>query len=384
MPESLPWYLISDDEFEHLVADILRSLEFNDIEVFSGGGDRGRDIIAYKDETGAFPNRTKTYKYVIECKRFIKATVSIEDISRSVNWFVSRDEFQRMIIVCSGAIRTDTRDFLKNMALSYKKDIDYIERNELEEIIENNPKIKNKYFPTENLLHAENENLQEIINTHAELDDTKFVTMIKKDGNINPIYSNIIYMEQNHKITYIEDSDARRELMFRFINISNAKLDSEVFSFFGNSISAKLGNLSIHVIQNGSLVKSKHEFVENTHQSKKICVTFEPLSPYDEIEVHIGFDWPFPLPLLGKRHYAMAIDRPTRKLVFEVVYPSNMEKVNTFINVEKRGTPLIEPLDEPLDISILGNTDNGFIGIVHKILCKRIYRVYFELLAIGE
>jgi hypothetical protein len=128
------WNNISPTEFEKLCYRILELCKFTNIEwQGASGNDLGRDLTANKIEN-PLPNITEVQKWVIQCKRYTKKSVSIEDI----NGFLIRCKqfnFDSALFVVTKQLTSSTRDWLESVKSDYKFKIYIWEKTEIESLV---------------------------------------------------------------------------------------------------------------------------------------------------------------------------------------------------------------------------------------------------------
>jgi len=143
----LDWSLIDDKQFEDLCCDLLNSLDNYENVIKMGGapGDLKRDISATERIETAF-NDVEYRKYLVQCKRYVKSKVTPDELPGLINALPTHDA-DGLLIMTSNELTPNARIYLEkinNGPERYKAK--WVERNKLEELLQNNPKIISKYW----------------------------------------------------------------------------------------------------------------------------------------------------------------------------------------------------------------------------------------------
>jgi|GEM_PF-5367960 hypothetical protein len=125
------WSLISAERFEQLCSFILESEGFYNIRRIGGSGDRGRDIMAQKEAQPIFGSK-EIQNWVIQCKRYVTAPLSINEISSELNK-VRMHNPDYYAIMISRTITSNVHDWLDEVKKQYPFrilifDVDWLEK----------------------------------------------------------------------------------------------------------------------------------------------------------------------------------------------------------------------------------------------------------------
>ena len=114
------WSIISDKEFEVLCYKLISNEGFENPTWYGGGGgDKGRDIVAYY--SAKIGNIIERFKYLIQCKRILSKGLSVSDISGLKDW-LDAQYFDYALIITTTHVTADTLDWIEsiNKETSYK------------------------------------------------------------------------------------------------------------------------------------------------------------------------------------------------------------------------------------------------------------------------
>ena len=141
---------LSDTEFEEYCFDLIKELDFTNVDWRKGTGkptspsDNGRDIEANKIIKD-FDGETTTEKWFFECKNHV-AGVSPEKIQGALSW-TTAERPDKLVIVCSNFLSNPCKEYLKKYILENRPTfkIKVWERKELEELSIGKIELLNKY-----------------------------------------------------------------------------------------------------------------------------------------------------------------------------------------------------------------------------------------------
>jgi hypothetical protein len=149
MDTTISWAKITDRQFEELVCNYLRVNGFTNIVWHGkGGSDRGRDIVAEKRSQFLIGKEIND-KWVVQCKHHpgtsgIKKSAILDDLAkaeafRCTGW----------LLVTSGHLTSDQMDWLSGIRQKYTFQIQFCHRPNLEDFLEDYPKIARRFFGVE-------------------------------------------------------------------------------------------------------------------------------------------------------------------------------------------------------------------------------------------
>ena len=125
------WKRVSAEEFEKLCTELLELNGFENIQWYgSGGGDKGRDIVATKTESpisGVRRQRT----WVVQCKRYVRTTVKKQAISDFLTAAREHGPDAALIIITK-TLTANVRDWLNAVRKEYRFEICTWEERDLE------------------------------------------------------------------------------------------------------------------------------------------------------------------------------------------------------------------------------------------------------------
>lgn len=125
------WADITPDAFEKLCAELLEHTGFTNIEWFgSGGGDKGRDLVAnriYEPLSGT----RRMQRWVVQCKRYTEKRLTKAEIEA---FLVACKEHRPdcVLLIVTGTLSADVRDWLNETKTDYRFDILLWEERDLE------------------------------------------------------------------------------------------------------------------------------------------------------------------------------------------------------------------------------------------------------------
>jgi predicted helicase len=118
-------------EFEKLCTELLELNGFENLQWYgSGGGDKGRDIVATKIESPISGVRRQR-NWVVQCKRYIRTTVKKQEISEFLT-AAREHEPDAVLIIVTRTLTANTRDWLEAVRKEYRFEICTWEERDLE------------------------------------------------------------------------------------------------------------------------------------------------------------------------------------------------------------------------------------------------------------
>lgn len=143
----IEWSKIDDNEFEELCCDVLKSLKQFENVIKMGGapGDLKRDITATERIETSF--EVEYRKYLVQCKHYIKSKVTPDELPGLINALPTH-EADGLLIITSNELTPNARKYLDdiNNDKTNRYKAKWVEKNKLEELLQNNPKIISKYW----------------------------------------------------------------------------------------------------------------------------------------------------------------------------------------------------------------------------------------------
>jgi len=335
----LPWENLTPEEFEQLCYHLLIAMEFTDVEWFRGPGDRGRDILATGTGTdlSAFGSRQRC---VIECKRFAAGhTVSIEDLTRTVAWMDAREEYQRLIIMTTSHLRTDTRDWvfsLNRRRTHYK--IAYIESHELFQHLIRHQDILCRFFPDYNMAKITHSRAYEEYITRLSsiwrgtscpseaitLSRSAFREFRKAVGVVDDVRIGLIFTEQMHLVRYSKRGISDIDLQISMANVSDSPIAGDTITLYSHKplIHSHWRYLGLEVIGSTKPIPRARVFSELLPHVIRADYTFpEALPPGETAVVKCKARIRHRTPLAGRRGWSALIHRFTVDLVLNIFLP---------------------------------------------------------------
>ncbi|EMR75576.1 Restriction endonuclease [Thermoplasmatales archaeon SCGC AB-540-F20] len=139
--------MIDDKQFEDLCCDLLDSLnQFENVMKMGGApGDLKRDITATERIETAFGIEHR--KWIVQCKHYLKSKVTPNDLPSLTN-AISTHNADGLLVITSGELTPNARIYLEKFSNDSKNPYKamWIEKHKLEDLLENNPELKNKYW----------------------------------------------------------------------------------------------------------------------------------------------------------------------------------------------------------------------------------------------
>ena len=106
------WSQITPSEFENLCAFILGKSGFTDIQWFGkSGGDKGRDILAKKDES-PLPSSKRIAIWVVQCKLYLSKPPTKRDIQSFLIDALEHNP-DHVLFIVTNTLTSNTKDWLK-------------------------------------------------------------------------------------------------------------------------------------------------------------------------------------------------------------------------------------------------------------------------------
>jgi len=127
----IEWSQISPEQFEKLCAELIELYGFSNIEWFGkGGGDKGRDLIAFRLEE-PLPGVRRQAKWLIQCKRYTRKRISKLDVEAFLVAAKEHSPDTALLIVAT-TLTPDVRDWLRSVRDQYRFEIILWEERDLE------------------------------------------------------------------------------------------------------------------------------------------------------------------------------------------------------------------------------------------------------------
>ena len=127
----IDWKRVSAEEFEKLCTELLELNGFENIQWYgSGGGDKGRDIVATKIESPISGVRRQR-KWIVQCKRYVRTAVK----KPAINDFLTaarEHEPDAALIIITKTLTANVRDWLQAVRKDYRFEICTWEERDLE------------------------------------------------------------------------------------------------------------------------------------------------------------------------------------------------------------------------------------------------------------
>jgi hypothetical protein len=143
----IDWTKIDHNQFEDLCCEILESLnQFENVTKMGGApGDLKRDISATEKIETAFGPEYR--KWLIQCKHYQKSKVTPDDLPSLINAIPTHNS-NGILIITSGELTPNARLYLEkfNDSLDNPYKAKWMEKNRLEELLNDNKELMNKYF----------------------------------------------------------------------------------------------------------------------------------------------------------------------------------------------------------------------------------------------
>jgi len=144
--QKIDWSLIDDKQFEFLCCDLLESLDnFENVSKMGGPGDLKRDITATERIKTTFG--VDYFKWLVQCKHYVKSKINPSEVPELANAISTHGAQGLLLITCSeltASLKLHLEKYNDNSAVPYKAQ--WIEKNKLEELLNSNNKIREKYF----------------------------------------------------------------------------------------------------------------------------------------------------------------------------------------------------------------------------------------------
>lgn len=342
----LPWENLGSDEFEELCYHLLIALEFTDVEWFRGPGDRGRDLLATGTGTG-LTSFGSSQKCVIECKRFARGhTVSMEDLTRTWQWMEAREQYQRLIIITTSQLRTDTRDWIDCLnhrrGAHYK--ITYIESHELFQHLIRHQEVRCKFFPNSEMAKMiQNKAYERFITalhriwteaSHSRairLSRDAFRKLQKEVGAIDDPTIGLIFAEQRHSVLYSSRGFSDIKLALSMINVSDCPIDRDTITLYSHRrlLASHWRRFQLDVVGSPHKYARARVFSEPAPNVIRADYRFPSVvKPGQGINVQCIVRIPHRRPLAGRRVWSALIHRFTVNLVLDISLPNGYYPVD--------------------------------------------------------
>ncbi len=134
MIKRIDWSSITPERLEELVARLLPFWDFLNIEWHGKcGNDRGRDITCIK-YSQVLPGRIEIQKWVIQCKRYTKASITIGDLSDFFQQ-VRQHQPTHILLVVTNTIPSSVKDWIDRIRPEYRFSIFLLEEVDISRII---------------------------------------------------------------------------------------------------------------------------------------------------------------------------------------------------------------------------------------------------------
>lgn len=118
----IDWTSLSPKEFEQFCEELLRLNEFQNLEWHGkGGSDRGRDLVATKNNI-PLPGISKTQKWIVQCRRYIKKKISKGEISEMLAAAEEHDP-DVFLLVLTATMTSGVQDWWNSVASKYRFDM---------------------------------------------------------------------------------------------------------------------------------------------------------------------------------------------------------------------------------------------------------------------
>lgn len=142
----IEWEKISPEEFEKICFKLIEENDFKNLSWFGkSGGDKGRDLICFKNEE-PLSGIIKNNKWVIQCKRYILKPPTKAEIN---NILVNAEEHNPndILIVVTNTLSANTKDWIEEKRKKAKYFIHIWEELDLEREIDKHRRKLERQFP---------------------------------------------------------------------------------------------------------------------------------------------------------------------------------------------------------------------------------------------
>jgi hypothetical protein len=320
---AIDWSRVSADDFEVLIAQLLSYLRFSNVEWFRGPGDRGRDIVA-TTEVEELPGRTKTIRWIIECKRRSEA-LSPSDLSTSLVW-VEAHQPDRYLLVTNAWLTPDTRDWIAAQRQRLGIDLQFLEGTELEQQLQ-------RYEPPKYLELLEHQIGLPAPLRHAELQALSNALVASPDASPLELRDHLegllatdtpetmrfpVSLNEVHRLAYMGDGMTKSHYEVTVANISHAPIDTASFRVYADNPLVNNETLDLHCADiSGAPAEIRFDF--DSGYLKLLTFKFpEAVPPLGTLSYRFDFDWPIPQPITGPRHYSTFGLRPKARVSVRV------------------------------------------------------------------
>lgn len=327
----IDWPAVSPDRFEHLIASLLGKLNFKNIEVFDGPGDRGRDVLCTITRAGPIPGTETTEKWIIECKIRSAATVTPSDLLGSVAW-VTAHRPDVYLLVTNARVTNDTRDWIAKRFEFLPTSYQQIAGFALEDLLKRHCPEELMQLPTTDAGSAIpilDETQHAVFALFAELTSHPGPAAISElarrldvfrdeFGNLPP-GAELLVLEEKHLVEYSASGYPRRTQHCTVVNLNHAEFSTESFRLYGDEQTAydKL-NIAGDALDRHRPT-TKH--FDNGYLILLDAHLDQPLPFGASGSYGVSYDWPVPLPLTGGRYYTTYGRRPKKRVILQVTVP---------------------------------------------------------------
>jgi len=138
------WSKISPERFEQLCTEILQSEGFYNIRRLGGSGDRGRDILAYKQCQLLYGSK-ETQKWIVQCKRYTSSSLTSDEIGKELNT-VRMHNPDYYAIMLTNTLNPNVHDWLEGVKKHYPFKVLLFDKDWLNEQLKRQPSLYQSYF----------------------------------------------------------------------------------------------------------------------------------------------------------------------------------------------------------------------------------------------
>jgi len=335
----LPWHKLSPDGFELLCYELLGRMGFRDLEWFRGPSDRGRDIVGrFVERRGG---RRQTAYAAFECKRFTRRSVAVEDVQRSILWFVARAEYRKLVIVTSSHLRTDTREWIAAMQLSHpRKQIEYLEGHVLFQHLLQHRDILERFFPgaavpsrnIERSLAEYHSSLSTIWRNSTSPSATRlresqraYRQLRRALGRIDDPMVGLVFLDQHQRVNYTMKGKSELTLRSTCLNIGHLPISEDDFLVTSllpiDFLLVSRSSVTLAVAQQ-SLVRRRLTTRFTGPQSVVFQYSYPcPVAPLTSCTARLRTAIVYRRPFKRQRRWTAISYRFTARLTIEVVVP---------------------------------------------------------------
>ncbi len=184
------WAELTPDNFEKLCSDLLSYLGFSNVLRLGGSGDKGRDIICRRS-VELNPSVVLNLNWVVQCKHCfggLKKSHILDDLAKA-----SEHSFDLWMLMTTANITASWRDWFEELSRNkrYSFRIHYMDRQVLERLLAQYPKVLSKYFPDK--LDASEQVLVSAISMMSEQQYDKAIQILQNgDDSSNPRFSYLL------------------------------------------------------------------------------------------------------------------------------------------------------------------------------------------------